>query len=270
MSRIRGGELQSGEGEDPERGQGLASGVGGVLGDRQVGRVAEDLVQHDDGLAPGGRDDLGVVGGVLIGDVGVGRGALVEEIARQRPCGEAAAALREPLPVRGRQGAAAPQPSEWVLVVGVDQASVRFAQGVLAQVPVRGPGQDVLGDARGVGHAGVAEVAGVCEHGGVEVAHQVGVSGLGAAGVGECLGESGVALDLDEQRREVNLRQPGGDGVGERVGLGGYLLGGQRRDDQVAVLVSRRASPCVFGSARICSRSVTAACNSASKRCSCR
>jgi len=41
-----------------EGGQGLAMAVGGVLGDRQLGGVAEDLVE-DEGGAVGGDDDLG-------------------------------------------------------------------------------------------------------------------------------------------------------------------------------------------------------------------
>lgn len=96
------GELQAGEVEDRERGESLAGGVGGVLGDRQVGRVAEDLIEDGHGFAPRGGDDFGSVGRVVIGDVGVGGGALVEEVPRQCPGGQAAPALREPLPVRGR------------------------------------------------------------------------------------------------------------------------------------------------------------------------
>jgi 2-polyprenyl-3-methyl-5-hydroxy-6-metoxy-1,4-benzoquinol methylase len=94
--------------EDRERGQGLSGGVDGVLAERQIGWVAEDLVQDCDGLAPGGPDDLGAVGGVVVGDVGVGGGALVEEVARQGAGGQAAAALREPLGVGGRPRSAAP------------------------------------------------------------------------------------------------------------------------------------------------------------------
>jgi hypothetical protein len=44
-----------------------------VLGDRDVGGVAEDLIEHVVGLALGRDDDLRAVGGVLVGDVGVGR-----------------------------------------------------------------------------------------------------------------------------------------------------------------------------------------------------
>ncbi len=72
----------------------------------------------------------------------------------------------------------------------------------------------------------VAEVAGVGQYGGVEVADQVGVARLSAAGMGECLAEVGVAVDLDEQRGEVDLRKPRGDRVGERRRFGGHLFGG--------------------------------------------
>lgn len=41
--------------------------VGGVLGDGNVGGVAQDLVQHVVRLALGGDDDLRAVGGALIG-----------------------------------------------------------------------------------------------------------------------------------------------------------------------------------------------------------
>jgi hypothetical protein len=61
---------------------------------------------------------LVAVGRMLIGDVGVDGGVLVEEIARQRPAGEAAAAQRKTLLVPGRQRSAAPQLDEAMLVGG--------------------------------------------------------------------------------------------------------------------------------------------------------
>src|ERR1019366_1721193 len=48
-----------------------AVGVGGVLVNRQVGGVAEEVVQHVVGLAGGRHDHLGAERGVLIGNVGV-------------------------------------------------------------------------------------------------------------------------------------------------------------------------------------------------------
>jgi len=112
-------------------------------------------------------------------------------------------------------------------MMGIDQSGVGLPQGVLAQVPLRCPGEGVFGDAGGVGHAGVAEVAGVGEHRGVQVAGQVGVARLGAAGVGERLAEPGVSVDLDQQGGQMDLWQAGGDRLRERLAFGGNLFGGQ-------------------------------------------
>jgi len=73
----------------------------------------------------------------------------------------------------------------------------------------------------------VAEVAGVGEHRGVQVAGQVGVARLGAAGVGERLAEPGVSVDLDQQGGQMDLRQAGGHRLRERLAFGGNLFGGQ-------------------------------------------
>ena len=52
-------ELQAEEVEEAEGGQRLAVGVGGVLGDGQLGGVAQDLVEHVHRLPGGGGDDQG-------------------------------------------------------------------------------------------------------------------------------------------------------------------------------------------------------------------
>jgi hypothetical protein len=62
--------------------------VGGVLDDRQLGGIAQDLVQGEGRVAFGRDDDLGAVGRVLVRDVGVAGEPLVDEVARQRPPGE--------------------------------------------------------------------------------------------------------------------------------------------------------------------------------------
>lgn len=49
-----------------------------MLGDGQVGGVAQDLVEGEGGFGDRGGDDLGAVGGVVVGDVGEGGGALVD------------------------------------------------------------------------------------------------------------------------------------------------------------------------------------------------
>ncbi len=53
-------------------GQGLAVAVGGVLDDGQLGGVPQDLVKGEGGVAFGGDDDLGAVGGPVLGSVSPG------------------------------------------------------------------------------------------------------------------------------------------------------------------------------------------------------
>jgi hypothetical protein len=98
-------EHQPDQVEEGEVDQGDPACVDRVFGDREIGCIAEDFVQHVVGFPVGRDDDLCAVGGVLVGDVGVGRDAFVDEISGQVPGGERPpAAHREPLPVRGGQG----------------------------------------------------------------------------------------------------------------------------------------------------------------------
>jgi len=99
-----GRELQAEQVEQAEVDQGDPVGVGGVFGDRDVGGVAEDFVEHVVRLALGRDDDLRSVGGVLVGDVGVGREDLTA-VDGHLPPGRRLAPHREPLPVAGGQGA---------------------------------------------------------------------------------------------------------------------------------------------------------------------
>jgi hypothetical protein len=115
-----------------------------MLGDGQVGGVAEDLVEDVGRVSDGGGDDLGPVGGVLVGDVGVGGGSLVEEVAGQGPGGGRPAPLGEALPVGGRQGAPAPESGQGEAVVVVDQRGVRRPQRLFPEVPLAGPGESVF------------------------------------------------------------------------------------------------------------------------------
>jgi hypothetical protein len=54
--------------------------------------------------------------------------------------------------------------------------------------------------------------------------------------VSERLAEPGVTVDVNQQRRQMDLRKSSCGRLGEVLGFGGYLLGGQRRDDQITVL----------------------------------
>ena len=62
-----GRELSAAEVEQGEVGQRGPVRVGGVLGDREVGGVAEALVEHQRRLGRVGSEDLGIERGMLIG-----------------------------------------------------------------------------------------------------------------------------------------------------------------------------------------------------------
>jgi hypothetical protein len=96
-----------------------------VLKQRQLGRVAEDLIERERRVAFGRDDDLRAERRVLVGDVGVARQALMHEVARQRPAGQRLPARRQAQPVGRGQGAVAEQLGHRVAVVRVDDVGVR-------------------------------------------------------------------------------------------------------------------------------------------------
>ena len=59
------------------------------------------------------------------------------------------------------------------------------------------------------------------EKSGEQVAGQVWMAALRAAGVGEFFGEPGPRVDLDEQRRELHVREAGRGGLLQCGGVGG-------------------------------------------------
>ncbi len=77
------GQLQPDQVEQGEVDQGHAVGIGRVLGDRHVGGIAEDLVQHIVRLTVGGDDHLRAERRVLVVDMGVRTQPFVGEVARQ-------------------------------------------------------------------------------------------------------------------------------------------------------------------------------------------
>ena len=100
--------------------------VGRALVDRQVGRVAQDLIQYVVSLAVRGHDHLGAEGGVL-----VARGCRWRRPRRRSTCSGAARCSTsggEPLSVRGGQSAGAEHRRHRQLVMVVDQADVHLAQ----------------------------------------------------------------------------------------------------------------------------------------------
>ena len=93
--------------EHRERRKGLTVAVGGVLEQRQFGRVAENLVERERRVTLGRDDDLRAERRVLIGDVGVARQALVNEVSGERPPGQRLATGRQAQAVGGRRRAVA-------------------------------------------------------------------------------------------------------------------------------------------------------------------
>jgi hypothetical protein len=68
--------MEAEEVEQREVRQRRAVGVGGVLGDEQIGLVAQDAVEHVVAFGGGGHDHLRVERRVLVRGVGVGGDAL--------------------------------------------------------------------------------------------------------------------------------------------------------------------------------------------------
>jgi hypothetical protein len=218
----------------------MAVGVGGVLDDRQLGGVAQDLIEHVKAVTIGRDDDLGPVGGVLVRDVGVGGDALVEEVARQDPGGQRAPSHGQAEAVRGRQCPPAPDAGEGLMVVLIDHRGVgRLQPGLVAQVPLDVPVQGVGADPGELGHAGGAEVAGLGQQRGVEVAAVLQLRGPGGApaGVGQPVAETGDAVHLDDGLGQGHHGEAGQDGGLGGRDLGADHLGGQGLELQCSGVV---------------------------------
>ena len=77
-----------------------------------------------------------------------------------------------------------------------------LTQRLLADVPLRGPGEHVVEDAAGGGHPVQPEVRGQADQAGDQVAFQLWGAGLFATGVGEAVQELGVLVHFHQQRGE--------------------------------------------------------------------
>ena len=122
------------------------------------------------------------------------------------------------------------------MVVVVDDQGVGGPQGVLPQVPLGRPGQHLIGDAGGLGHPDQAQVGGLGDQTGVDVADQLGAAGHLAPGVHQGLGEADPVVHLDQQRGQPGPGQQLHQLLPQPVGVCGDRLGRQGRDHKLALL----------------------------------
>ncbi len=134
------------------------------------------------------------------------------------------------------QGAAAPVPAQGLVVLEVDDRGDGGAEGFFPQVPIGAPGQAAVGQLGDLGHCGRAEVAPLRQDRGVQVYQQVFGAGLTAAGMLEVAGESGPAVDLEEQVGQVDPGQVLGDLLLQRDTPFGRVLGRERGEHQASRL----------------------------------
>ncbi len=163
----------------------------------------------------------------------------MNEVSGERPAGEGLAAHREAQAVGGGQRAVAEELSEGVAVVGVDDVGVRGPERLFAEVPLGGPVDRVGRDPGQLGHAGAAEVAGLREEGGVEVALvlQRRVAGAPTTGVREMTRPVDLAVGLDQHLRQRDDREARDNAVALHQDCGVDRLGGERTQVQLAGVV---------------------------------
>ena len=130
----------------------------------------------------------------------------------------AEAAGPEELAVRGRGEAAAEHRRERLALLLVDQTPQRQGIGLVADMPVRRPGELAeAGDAARLGHARQAEIEPVGE----EARHQdlrVG-GGLAGSQMGEAVGEQRPSRHLRQEIGDADARQHGVEARGEGLGF---------------------------------------------------
>jgi hypothetical protein len=153
-------ELHSHQVEQREDDLGVSRCVGRVLQDRQLGLVVEDLVEHIRRIADRRGDDLGTVLQELVRGPGVERHPLaVAEVARQGGGHPHLAGDGEPLAVGRRERPGAPEPAQRLAVLEVHEPCGRGLQGLVTDVPVRAPGEFLIGQVGDPRHPYRAEVA---------------------------------------------------------------------------------------------------------------
>ena len=212
-------ELEAEQGAERKDMVGIAAAIGVVAAGRDLALVIEQRVEHMQRLACRRRDHLGVERRVAVGEVGVElEPGLIAVMGVEAAGVTAEAAGLEELAVRGRGQAAAEDRRERLALLLVDQAPQRQGIGLLADVPVGGPGELAeAGDAARLGHARQAEIEPVGE----QARHQDAAVGRGLAGaqMGEAVGEQRPARHFGQQVGDADARQHGVEPRGQGLGL---------------------------------------------------
>ena len=118
-------------------------------------------------------------------------------------------------------------------MVVVHQARARVGEHFFAEVVLGRPVELVIGELARARHAGQPEVRRLRRDRGEEHVRHVGRAAAVPAQQRELAGEAGPAVDLDQQIREIDLRQPLLDVLREHAGLAGrVVLGDELPVDQ--------------------------------------
>ena len=188
--------------------------------DGHLALVVEQGVEHVQGFAGGRRDDFGEERAVAVRQVGVDFEAGLGPVMRVEPAGVAAEAggLKE-LPVRRGNAAAAKRGGKRFALLLVDQAAERQGISLLADVPVRCPGELAkASDTAGLSHPRQAEIEAVSQQ---RSQQRAGVGhGLARSQVSEAVGKRRPARDFGQQVGDPDARQHAVEAVSQRFGLG--------------------------------------------------
>ena len=184
--------------------------------------------------------------------MGVGGDALAAgEVAGQVPGGQRLALDREPLPVRGGQGAGAERLGHRQPVVVVDDRGVGRLQRLGAEVPLGGPGQHVVGTPH---DSAIAARPMLVASAMITYSRFRFSSGGRLTFPPACTRWSvnPVRASISTSTDAIGTRGSIAAELGaQRLGLGRDVLGGQRRDDQLPVVaepdLARPAAPGELG-----------------------
>jgi len=196
------------------------SAIGVVAAGRDLGLVMKQCIQHIRGLAGGRRHQLGVEGGIAIGDVGIEFNSWLMTVMRVNVGGiPAGTAGPKELAVGRRRKATTEDCRERLSLLVIDQALECKIIGLVSNMPIGGPG-DMAGTGNGAsfGDARQSKIEPVGEDAGQEDL-RIG-DGFAGPQVGKAVGEARPARHLRQQIGDPDARQHGVETHRQSLGLG--------------------------------------------------